>query len=174
MVEVAAVVSVIGMLLAVALPTLGRTVQVSKHAEASEQLETMYQAAAAYYAIARPGHGQDGRNVFCLPAAAGPTPAEGSVDPVHVDFLGPTVPGASTWSALGFAPSVPLRFRYSFDAPVTGCTFTLGTEPVWLRLRAEADLDGDGTYSLFERRARILPNGELRAEPVLHVEDRIE
>lgn len=172
LVEVAAVISVIGMLLAVALPTLARTIRVSKVAEASEQLEALYQAAAAYYAT--PRRSEDGREVYCLPSAAGPTPATPSVDPVPVDFAHAPGPGNATWSALGFAPHAALRFRYSFLPAAAGCEPERSANAPMLSLRAEGDLDGDGVLSHFERRARIAPEGKLVPELVLHVEDRVE
>jgi type II secretory pathway pseudopilin PulG len=167
--EISAAVSVVGTLLAVAVPTLTRTIQVSKVAEASQQLEALYRGAAAYYAVARRVEG--GRTAHCLPAPAGPTPEVPAVSPVAVDFA--QSKGASTWAALGFAPSAPLRFRYTFAPEVSGCALEHSSAPV-LTLRAEGDLDGDGHYSVFERRAAILPKGQLRAEPVLHIDDRVE
>jgi type II secretory pathway pseudopilin PulG len=175
MVETALVISIAGMLLAVALPTLGKTVRPSKLTEASEQLESLYRSAAAYYAEGR----LDGRGelTHCMPPPAGPTPEAPSVDPVAVDFSAATAQGAETWKALGFAPAAALRYRYSFMPAVWGCEREGGwssAAPLLVRFRAEGDLDGDGMYSHFERRAQILPGGELRAEPVLHVEDRVE
>jgi hypothetical protein len=41
-------------------------------------------------------------------------------------------------------------------------------------LRAEGDLDGDGIYSNFERRANVSSQGKLTPDPVLHIYDRIE
>ena len=46
-VEAATLVSVVGTLLAVALPTLGRAVRPSKLTEATEQLDSLYHAVAA-------------------------------------------------------------------------------------------------------------------------------
>lgn len=164
-------VCVIGTLLAVALPTLGRTVRPSKLTEASEQLDALYRAAESYYAAPRPAAA--GGEAHCLPAPAGPTPEAPSVSPVRTDFAAESAQGASTWQALGFTPSVPLRFRYSFAPAAWGCGRNLSDGAV-LVLRAEGDLDGDGLYSTYERRARLLPRGKLQPDPVLHVRDRVE
>jgi hypothetical protein len=43
-----------------------------------------------------------------------------------------------------------------------------------LTLRAEGDLDGDGTFSRFERRAQLRARGQLEGERMLHIADRIE
>jgi type II secretory pathway pseudopilin PulG len=174
LVEVAVVLSVIGTLLAVALPTLSRTIQPSKLAEAREQLDAMYRAAADYYAAPRALPGNAHAAAHCLPPAAGPTPSAPSQDPVVVDFAQAPGGAGAVWAALGVAPSAPLRFRYSFLPSTAGCSFEHGGNPALLILRAEGDLDGDGTYSQYERRAQILPGGELHAEPVLHIQDRVE
>ena len=169
--EVATLVSVVGMLLAVALPTLGRTVRPSKLSEASEQLDALYHAVAAYYATPRPA--ANGGSTHCLPAPAGPTPEAPSITPVKTDFTAQSSVGASTWKDLGFAPETPLRYRYSYTPAAWGCTRNL-SEGRLIVLRAEGDLDGDGLYSSYERRARILPGGKLLPDKVLHVQDRIE
>lgn len=176
--ETATVVSVVGMVLAVALPTLQRTIRVSKVAEAPEQLESLYRAAAAYYAEPRTREGDDHASArhataerHCLPPAAGPTPETPSPDPRTVDFVADDVTGKDTWRALGFTPAVPLRYRYTFAPSSSGCDLPSGAS---LILRAEGDLDGDGVYSRFERRALLNTDGSLTPEPVLHIQDRIE
>ena len=169
--EAATLVSVVGTLLAVALPTLGRAVRPSKLTEATEQLDSLYHAVAAYYAT--PRSAAQGGITHCLPGAAGPTPEVPSQSPLRTDFLAQSSQGASTWKDLGFTPSVPLRFRYSFAPAVSGCSRSVSDGRV-LVLRAEGDLDGDGLYSSFERRAKVLPGGKLQPDPVLHVQDRVE
>jgi type II secretory pathway pseudopilin PulG len=169
--EVATLVSVVGMLLAVALPTLGRTIRPSKLSEASEQLDALYSAVEAYYATPRPA--ADGGTAHCLPAPAGPTPEAPSDSPVRTDFGAQSAQGASSWQALGFTPGQPLRFRYTYTPAAWGCNRHL-TEGTPVVLRAEGDLDGDGLYSSFERRAHTLPSGKLQPDGMLHVQDRIE
>jgi type II secretory pathway pseudopilin PulG len=169
LVETAAIVSVIGTLLAVAIPALAKAVRASKVSEASEQLETLYQSVAAYYALPRTLP-SSAAPVHCLPDAAGPMPELGSMTPVQVDFGAAESHGAETWKALSFAPVVPLRYRYTFLPAASGC----GDATTALVLRAEGDLDGDGVYSTFERRAEVQPGGVLQPEPVLHIQDRIE
>jgi prepilin-type N-terminal cleavage/methylation domain-containing protein len=165
--EITAVVSALAVILAVAIPTLARSVRASKVSEATEQLDALYRASAAYYAVPR------GEQGHCLPEAAGPTPELPSTAPVAVDFAAASS-GAETWKALGFAPKLSLRYRYSFLPSVSGCGLPRGAPPHRLVLRAEGDLDGDGVLSTFERHAAIESDGKLSAEPVLHVQDRIE
>jgi type II secretory pathway pseudopilin PulG len=175
MVEVTVIISVLGTLLAVAIPTLAKSVRPSKVSEASEQLEILYQAVAAYYRTPRPADPRpDSPSLHCLPEPAGPTPELPSPNPVPTDFGAANVRGVATWQALGFAPTAALRFRYSVIPSEPGCAAPSGGRAGALILRAEGDLDGDGNYSRFERRAQIDAAGELRAEPVLHIEDRVE
>ena len=73
------------------------------------------------------------------------------------------------------------RERSGFKAALVGACWGLGhtlsllsVGAVLIVLRAEGDLDGDGLYSSFERRAKVLPGGKLQPDPVLHVQDRVE
>jgi len=170
LVEVSALLSVIGMLLAVAIPTLARTLRASKVAEASEQLDYLFRAAASYYAVPRadPQLGV----VHCLPEAAGPAPNLPSPTGAVVDFT--LTQGAATWKALGFAPRAALRYRYTFQPAAAGCWLAPPVSASSLSIRAEGDLDGDGVYSHFELLAHAGSQGKLRLEPVLHIYDRIE
>lgn len=170
--EAALVLSVAGMVLAVAVPTFIQSLETSKAAEASQQLATLFQGSAAYYAVARPT--SDGKTAYCLPAAAGPAPLSPSPAPVSFDFTAPDTPGLDTWRALEFAPKAPLRYRYTFLPRGPACVVDDPFPVPTLTLRAEGDLDGDGTFSRFERRARLRAHGELEGERMLHITDRIE
>jgi type II secretory pathway pseudopilin PulG len=170
--EAALVVSITGMVLAVAVPTFVHTLETSKAAEASSQLETLYRSAAAYYAVARPTTGP--KLAYCVPGAAGPAPLVASVNPVSVDFSAADMPGAATWKALDFAPKQPLRYRYSFLPHGASCLVDEPAQPSTITIRAEGDLDGDGTLSRFERRAQLRAYGVLEPDSMLHITERIE
>jgi hypothetical protein len=170
--ETALIVCLAGIVLAVFLPAFFRAMRTSKVAEASGELARMHRATAAYYG-ARHGPRRS-ESTHCLPAAAGPTPAAPSVDPVGVDFAAETTPGASTWAALGYAPEDAIRYRYTFAPVKDGCD--LGATPgrSLVVLRAEGDLDGDGKLSLFEREITVNDAGELVPRGILRVQDRVE
>jgi type II secretory pathway pseudopilin PulG len=170
--EATLVVSITGMVLAVAIPTFVEKLETSKAAEASSQLAALFRGSASYYAVARPTTGP--KLAYCLPAAAGPAPAVAAANPVPVDFAAADTPGSATWRALEFAPREPLRFRYTFLPHGPACLVDEPLQPATLTLRAEGDLDGDGTLSRFERRARLQGFGVLEPENMLHVTDRIE
>jgi type II secretory pathway pseudopilin PulG len=192
-IEVAVVLSLLGVLLAVGIPTFVRALRTSKMAEAPEQLQRIYAGAATYYAapqsvtapIAPPARAGGGARTqsterppairsHCLPSPAGPTPEKPSPAPVTVDFADPSTPGSGTWRAIGYAPGTPIRYRYTLAPEHSGCDID-SSEPdsPGLRVRAEGDLDGDGVLSRFERTANIV-DGSLVLDPLLIVRDRVE
>jgi len=169
MIQTAALIALFGSLVAVGVPTFMRTVRRSKVAEASTELERLYQATAAYY-VAR--HAEAPRMTHCIPDAAGPTPAAPSAEPVDVIFANDAQTGSATWKALGYQPQGPIRFSYSFVSEQAGCdTKAHGTLAL---LRARGDLDADGVTSLFERRVTVDRERELVDGDVLLIHDRIE
>lgn len=173
MVEVAAIVCVVGVLLAVFVPTFFRELRTSKTSEAAEHLQLLYQRSAAYFVARRPR--EDGPpQSACLPPVAGPTPRLPSVDPETVDFYAPDTAGRATWQALDFAPSIPVRYSYTFEPTASGCGLRSPEGTYLLTLRAEGELDGDGERSVFERRARANDQGELEPSDILYVRDRVE
>jgi type II secretory pathway pseudopilin PulG len=164
LIETALLLSIGGVVLAVAVPTVARTIETSKVSEASAQLQRIYTGVASYYAKPRQ---LAERRSHCLPDAAGPTPLKPSALPVPVDF------GQSpSWAAIGFAPSQPLRYRYTYSPTGTACTADAPYPHV--ALRAEGDLDGDGSYSTFERTAQGDAHGLLRPGTTLRIHDRVE
>jgi hypothetical protein len=173
LVEVALLLSMLGIVLAAGVPAFIRGLRTSKTQEAAQELERMFAAVAAYYEVPQPT--PTGPRLRCLPESAGPTPERPSIDPIAVSFQAPEVPGSATWRAIGYEPSGPVRFRYSLRVARVGCG-PLGAEardkPVVV-LRAEGDLDGDGVLSTFERSAREL-EGRLVLDGTLLVHDRIE
>lgn len=163
MVQTAALIALIGSLIAIAVPAFQRTVRKSKVAEASTELERMHQAIVAYYSAS-------GRTLtHCLPDAAGPTPETPSIDPLATTF-GESV-SASTWNALKFEPLGPVRFSYSFTPNNSGCDLKAHGDIAVLR--ADGDLDGDGRRSHFERHLVVTREHDIVPD-VLIVRDRIE
>lgn len=173
MVEVAAIVCVVGILLAVFIPAFFRELRTSRTSEATEHLELLYQRSAAYFAARRPQ--EDGPTLTrCLPPTAGPTPRAPSEEPEEIDFTAEDASGSATWRALEFSPSIPLRYSYTFEPTASGCGLRSPEGTYLLTLRAEGDLDGDGERSVFERRARANEEGELEPSDILYVRDRVE
>src|SRR5688572_3346966 len=123
--EAAAVVCVVGVLLAMFIPAFLREVRVSKTSEASENLALLYRRSAAYFAVRRPQ--REGPTLTqCLPGVAGPTPHQPTVELAHVDFKADTTPGAATWRALDFNGrrtsstdrGTLVRYAYTFEPTI--------------------------------------------------------
>lgn len=174
LVETALLVCVIGVVLAVFVPTFIRHLRTSKIAEAPAQLERLHETAAAYYAAVHVSEAEGSRHMHCLPPRAGPTPPEPSATPVQIDFAADETRGSTTWKALAFAPERPLRYRYTFEPSRSGCNLHQHDAPVEVLFRAEGDLDDDGTLSTFERRAVSNGSGQLVPKGLLYAEDRVE
>ncbi len=158
----------VGIVLAVFVPTFLRRVRTNKIIEASELLQEMSNRTAAYYATS-----WDTGKRYCLPPSAGPTPATPTADPAEVDFFADEQAGHTTWKALGFQPSRQVRYSYSYTPSRDGCDL-IGSDDLGLvSFRAEGDLDEDGVRSTFERRATLEADG-LKPARTLHVHQRIE
>jgi hypothetical protein len=152
----------LGVVLAIFVPTFLRRVRMNKISEAPELLSELSHQARAYYDTS-----WSSLNHHCLPPAAGPTPPTPSVDAREVDFSAEDVAGHATWDALGFQPERPIRFSYRYLPSVDGCGLTGSDEAVSVVFRAEGDLDADGVRSTFQRRATITPDGFTPAEVLL-------
>lgn len=172
LVEAAIIVSIVGVVLAVFVPTFVAHIRTSKVSEASEQLAVLHRATATYFATRQ--QTERGARTRCLPEPAGPAPAEASAEPVTHDFDGEEAPGAATWRALSFQPERPVRYRYTFAPTAHGCALEAPESGPLLILRAEGDLDGDGKRSLFEREATVGEDGTLQPIGVLYMLDRVE
>ncbi|MEM7447092.1 MAG: hypothetical protein AAF355_02515 [Myxococcota bacterium] len=162
---------IFSLLLAVFVPTFFRTIRSSKISEASEQLASLYRRTAVYFETASSATGQH----QCLPKSAGPTPLRAAAEPVEVDFLDADRSDSEVWAALGFHPERATRYRYSFLPKEHGCgQSTLTPNEILVTLRAEGDLDEDGTLSTFERHATTTSDGLLAPVGILYVVNRVE
>lgn len=174
LVEVAAIVAVAGVLLAMFIPTFVRELRTSKTTEATNHLRLLHQRSAAYF-VERRRPDEDGpTETRCLPPVAGPTPRLPTETPHEVDFQSEDTPGHETWRALGFAPEIPVRFTYTYEPTSSGCGLRSPEGTYLLTIRAEGDLDDDGERSIFERRARATDDGQLVPSDVLYIRDRVE
>ena len=173
MVEAALIVSIVGVILAVFIPTFARELRTSKTSEAVENLRSLSQNAASYFTTPWPR--EDGpAQLRCLPGTAGPTPRTPTVDPEAVEFQHVETPGHETWRALDFEPRDEVRYAYTFEPTATGCGLRSPEGSYLLTVRAEGDLDADGERSMFEQRLTAEESGELVEFGILYVRDRGE
>jgi type II secretory pathway pseudopilin PulG len=168
LIEVALLLCLIGIVLAVFVPTFLRRVRTNKISEASELLQEMSDRTAAYYATSW----ATGER-YCLPPSAGPTPAQPTVDSAEVDFFDDDQASHRTWEALGFQPDRPIRYSYSYTPSEDGCDLIGRDDLGSVSFRAEGDLDGDGVPSTFELRATLEADGFKPAD-TLRVHQRTE
>ncbi len=173
LVEAALIVSIVGIVLAVFIPTFARELRTSKTSEAVDNLRALSVSAAAYFTTPWPRE-EGPAQLRCLPPTAGPTPRTPTADPVTVDFQSEDTPGQETWTALSFEPDGDVRYAYTFEPTAAGCGLRSPEGSYLLTVRAEGDLDSDGERSMFEQRLTALPSGELVEFGILYVRDRGE
>lgn len=148
LIELMIVVSIIGILAAIAIPAFLRYVKRAESSEAPMNLRKIYDGQIAYFDVDHVD--QAGTRVPSQFISAGPEPT--SV-PLNVKVAGDWT--AVGWIELKFASDAPIRYRYQSLSSGTG------TQAMFTA-RAEGDLDGDGTTSLFERLASVnSTNGEV-------------
>jgi prepilin-type N-terminal cleavage/methylation domain-containing protein len=152
--ELMTVVVIVGVLSAMAIPTFSDYVYKSRATEATEFLGVMRLREEAYRA-------EFGAYCPTLPPEKFPT-AVGSLDTKGNLVPDPSTTGRNTtlwsptlqWRQLGASPSGPIRFGYGAVAgDPSNIPAGLGfqTRPdFWWVARAVGDLDGDGTYVMFE------------------------
>jgi type II secretory pathway pseudopilin PulG len=168
LIEVALLLCLSGIVLAVFVPTFVRRVRTNKITEASELLQELSDRTAAYYATS-----WDTGKRHCLPPSAGPTPSAPTLESAEVDFFADDQAGHATWEALGFQPEHPVRYSYSYTPSQDGCDLIGGADLGSVSFRAEGDLDGDGVRSTFERRATLEADG-FKPGDMLRIHQRTE
>ena len=144
------VMAVSAALSAVAVPAFIKYMRREKTAEAVDQLDKIYKGALDYYSTPRVD--RSGEPVPCqFPEDAPLTPTDlGCCDP-SVDRDGdcrcdrnPAAWDHPAWAALLFQINDAHYFSYSFDSEGTGADASFTAH-------AQADLDGDGNFSTFQR-----------------------
>jgi type II secretory pathway pseudopilin PulG len=138
-----------GIVSAIAIPAFVNYTRRAKTAEAQANLRNMSRAVEAYCQAEHAGGS-------LWPAPAGPTP-EVPTSARQIAMWGPE------WQSLGFAPAEPVYYAYSI-VPVDAST---------LIVRAEGDLDDDGTRSRFEARCVSSSPGSCSCGEVV-VENELE
>jgi type IV pilus assembly protein PilA len=165
LIELMIVVAILGILAAVAVPAFLGYMRRAKTAETTVNLNNMFKLAASYYESPRNPRGAQlatGFNLCVVPSTG----------------LEPATPGSSkqqfndkvsvTWVDLGFTISDMVLFSYSLDADALGASANcvLNGELVTpnsnvYTMRANGDLDDDGTMSTFELAVRGDTNNQL-------------
>lgn len=191
LVELMIVVSIIGVLAALAVIGVNRYIALSKTAEAKMTVGAIARAAVTQYEREREGSsillgGGGTANIRTLCTSATPVPSDFSRVQGR-KYQPSTAPGADFmsgshldgWQCLGFAITAPLYFQYSYLAGggyliqgLPGAPVPSGPEGGF-EAAALGDLDGDGETSVIAR------TGEVRGDTIalsthLYVDNELE
>ncbi|QQR88900.1 MAG: hypothetical protein IPJ88_11795 [Myxococcales bacterium] len=170
MLETSLIVAVVGSVLAIGIPTFFKNFRSDKTDEAVQILEQIHNHAASYFEQVH----NHGRLQQCLPEKAGPTPKRPSAKRKWLRIAKLKKKARANWKILGIKNDQKLRYRYSFLPTKSGCNLSFPPRTPVFIVRAEGDLDGDGNYSLYERKAQMNRKGKLVPFGPLIVRDPLE
>jgi len=172
LIEVALVISVIGVAAAMFLPAFLGRIETSKYTEVRRELSRITESLTAYYEQTHDVHGQ--QRSRCLPASVGPTPPLETQGAVALNFGDEAEGGHATWAAIGYQPTREVRFRYSILVSRSRCGVSVAPRERLAEVVAEGDLDGDGAHSRFSVPLFQEENGGIGLGPHLIDRDRAE
>jgi type II secretory pathway pseudopilin PulG len=154
LVSLAACIPCIGIMAAIAIPSFTQYVRESKIVEAEQNLQMLYQGAAAYYdqerMAASPFQPYGEMRCTVDPAI---TPNQPAPERQLPSPIGPS------FEALGFLGSEPLYYQYQIIGGPSRCN--VGPNEAVYTLRATGDLDGDGAIAVFDLAVFTDPTGNL-------------
>lgn len=147
LVELMTVVTILGVLAAVAIPAFIQYTLHARAAEASQHLRGMFTSAAAFYATERTLQGTYAtQQTYCIVASAPMSPTSLSVNKQRFTA------GGSLADPLGFSISDYVYFGYSLKSAASSpvqCS-TPPSTPGLYTMVANGDLDGDSKLSTYE------------------------
>jgi type IV pilus assembly protein PilA len=147
LIELMVVVAIIGILAAVALPSFMRNARKAKTAEATVQVQKMYQGSKTYIFNAGQSRNTISPTPPQFPETEALTPTVSCcLTAGHKCLPNTTSFATPTWNALNFAVDDPHYYRYEYES--TGSA-SAGAGSAF-SARAMGDLDCDSTYSTFE------------------------
>ncbi len=158
--ELMVVVVIIGVLGSVAIPMLNRYMKRSKTTEATLNLRKIYDGEISYYQEEHTDSNGQALSKYFLSCAA--LPAVPKDQKQSGDW------SQDNWPLIKFAPDGPVF--YSYTTAATGMNLT-----AMFTARAEGDIDGDQTTSLFERIAAVdASTGEPLGAASVYMLDELE
>lgn len=145
LIELMVVVAILGVLAAIALPSMQLYVRRSKTAEAYENIRQIFNGASVYYARERSAHASMSASQLRSCTVAD---ADNGIAPSARKQTGDY--GDAPFAALGFStPSSYYRYELDNQDGEAHCGVPAATSPVYA-IRARGDLNGDGILSTFE------------------------
>lgn len=144
LIELMLVVSIMGILSALAIPSFTMLVARSKTAEVAGNLSAMYKHASSYYSSERSDRGYASVAGHCTTDDALPSPLSPSKN--KQAFV-----ADATFRELGFSVSDLVYFQYGLASAngLSSCNHPANTFGLYT-FYAHGDLDSDGTQSTFE------------------------
>jgi type IV pilus assembly protein PilA len=170
LIELMIVVAIIGILAAVAIPAFMKYIRRSKTVEATMNIRKLYDSSVSYY------EGEHATNTGAILAKQFPTtvaasPPKGTCaglkggkcapDPAYWNDAG------HAWAALNFSVDDPFYYSYQYDSSGTDLTAKFTAS-------AFGDLDGDGTYSTFQRVGSVMSDHSVSGGSGLYSVNDIE
>jgi prepilin-type N-terminal cleavage/methylation domain-containing protein len=168
LIELMLVVAIMGLLAAIAMPSLQTYVRRAKAAEAYEDVKQIFNVASAYYSRERGAVGISGSQLVHCSVDSADNKISASDQKQDGDY------GDPPFRALGFS-TVRSYYRYELDNQdgAGRCNIAAATRPVYV-IRARGDLDDDGVSSLFELATGTSAENELFHAPSFFVTSEME
>ena len=165
LIELMIVVAILGILAAVAIPSMIRYLRRAKTSEALDKLHAIYRGSHTYATGERGGRGIGGLTLPPqFPLSQLPTPAVPPAGIKQVDPVGTW--DTPTWFALDFNVADPHYYSYEYASGAGA--------PRAFTARALGDLDGDGLQSTFERAGALNSENELQGSPGIYMINELE
>lgn len=146
LIELMMVVAIIGILAAVAVPLVSKYLKKSRTSEASLNLRKIYDGEVAYYSEDQTTASGTLASKLFLSFSPNPAVPSDNKQLGNWDSYG--------WQNIKFSTESPVLYSYSVEA--TGADLTAS-----FTARAEGDIDGDGSTSLFERVGAVNPTSGI-------------
>ena len=181
LIELMIVVAILGILAAVAIPAFINYMRKAKTSEATLNIDRIFEGGVTYFEAEHVAPGVTSLVLqHCLPLGVAYTPS--TADPSSSKYDAAVTPSVwttgapgNTWHALDFAMGDNHYYAYQFDnefgsAAAIPSTYT----DIAFYANAKGNLDGDTTFSLFQRAVAHTAEGALQGSSGIYKENPLE